>query len=98
MLADPKVRRAFEVENADADTVERYGRNKFGLSLLMGSRLLEAESPLSRSTLARTLHGTRTAETSSTSSETCFPTSTNASLRCWTISNVKADWTRRSYS
>ncbi|REJ88538.1 MAG: DUF1501 domain-containing protein [Planctomycetota bacterium] len=42
VLADPKVRRAFDVENADAETVDRYGRNKFGLSLLMGQRLLEA--------------------------------------------------------
>ena len=42
VLADPRVRRAFDVENADAATVDRYGRNKFGLSLLMGRRLLEA--------------------------------------------------------
>lgn len=42
MLADPRVRRAFDVENADIRTVERYGRNKFGLSLLMAKRLVEA--------------------------------------------------------
>ena len=42
VLADPQTRAAFEVENADPKTVERYGRNKFGLSVLMGRRLIEA--------------------------------------------------------
>ena len=42
VLADPGTRSAFDVENADPRTVERYGRNKFGLSLLMGRRLIEA--------------------------------------------------------
>ena len=39
VLTDPKVRRAFDVERADAKTLERYGKNKFGLSVLMGKRL-----------------------------------------------------------
>jgi hypothetical protein len=39
VLADPKVRAAFDVEKADARTLERYGKNKFGLSLLMAYRL-----------------------------------------------------------
>lgn len=42
ILADPQTRRAFEVEQADPRVLERYGRNKFGLSLLMANRLLEA--------------------------------------------------------
>jgi uncharacterized protein (DUF1501 family) len=42
VVADPKVRAAFDVEQADAKTLERYGRNKFGLSLLMAARLTEA--------------------------------------------------------
>lgn len=42
VLADPKTRRAFDVEQADAATLARYGKNKFGLSLLMGKRLIEA--------------------------------------------------------
>ena len=42
VLANPKVRAAFDVEQADAKTLERYGKNKFGLSLLMASRLTEA--------------------------------------------------------
>ncbi len=42
ILADPRTRQAFEVEQADPALVARYGRNKFGLSLLMASRLLEA--------------------------------------------------------
>lgn len=42
VLADPRTRDAFDVENADPRIVERYGRNKFGLSLLMGYRLINA--------------------------------------------------------
>lgn len=42
VLGDPKTRRAFEVESADDRTLERYGKNKFGLSLLMAYRLVEA--------------------------------------------------------
>lgn len=42
VLNDPRTRAAFEVERADARTLARYGRNKFGLSLLMAYRLVEA--------------------------------------------------------
>jgi len=42
VLADPATRAAFDVENADPTTIERYGHNKFGLSLLMGFRLIQA--------------------------------------------------------
>lgn len=42
VLADPQTRRAFDVEKADPATLARYGKNKFGLSLLMGRRLIEA--------------------------------------------------------
>jgi uncharacterized protein (DUF1501 family) len=42
VLANPKVRAAFDVEQADAKTLERYGKNKFGLSLLMAYRLVDA--------------------------------------------------------
>jgi hypothetical protein len=42
VLNDPRTRRAFEVEHADERTLARYGRNKFGLSLLMAYRLVEA--------------------------------------------------------
>ncbi|HEV3117925.1 MAG TPA: DUF1501 domain-containing protein, partial [Gemmataceae bacterium] len=42
LLADPRVRQAFDVLHADAQTQERYGRNSFGWSLLMARRLIEA--------------------------------------------------------
>ncbi|MBS0203796.1 MAG: DUF1501 domain-containing protein [Planctomycetes bacterium] len=42
VLADPQTRRAFDVEQADAATLGRYGKNKFGLSLLMARRLIAA--------------------------------------------------------
>lgn len=42
VLADPQTRRAFDVEQADPKELARYGKNKFGLSLLMGRRLIEA--------------------------------------------------------
>jgi hypothetical protein len=39
VLTDPRIKSAFDVENADERTLERYGRNKFGLSVLMANRL-----------------------------------------------------------
>ncbi len=42
VLADANVRAAFDVEQADAATIERYGKNKFGLSCLMAQRLVSA--------------------------------------------------------
>ncbi len=42
VLTDPKASEAFNVANADDKTLERYGKNKFGLSLLMGYRLIAA--------------------------------------------------------
>lgn len=42
LLADPKVRSAFDVTHADDKIQERYGRNSFGWSLLMAYRLIEA--------------------------------------------------------
>ena len=43
MLADPKVRRAFDVTTGDDTDQDRYGRNSFGWSLLMAKRLVEAD-------------------------------------------------------
>jgi hypothetical protein len=42
LLADARVRRAFDVRNADPKTQDRYGRNTFGWSLLMARRLIGA--------------------------------------------------------
>jgi hypothetical protein len=42
LLADPKVRRAFDVTRAEPHVQDRYGRNSFGWSLLMAFRLVEA--------------------------------------------------------
>ena len=41
VLNDPRTRGAFEVEKADPKTLARYGKNKFGLSVLMAKRLVE---------------------------------------------------------
>jgi hypothetical protein len=46
LFTDPKTRDAFDVERADPRIVDRYGKNKFGLSLLMARRLVEAGVPL----------------------------------------------------
>ena len=40
-MADPKVRQAFNVRQADPKVLERYGNNSFGWSLLMARRLVE---------------------------------------------------------
>jgi hypothetical protein len=42
LLADAKVKWAFDVTRADEHTQDRYGRNSFGWSLLMARRLVEA--------------------------------------------------------
>ncbi len=42
LLADSKVHQAFDVVNADAQVLDRYGRNVFGWSLLMAKRLVTA--------------------------------------------------------
>jgi uncharacterized protein (DUF1501 family) len=42
LLMDSKTRQAFDVVNADATVLDRYGRNSFGWSLLMARRLVEA--------------------------------------------------------
>lgn len=41
LMADPKIRAALDVRQADAKTLERYGDNSFGWSLLMARRLVE---------------------------------------------------------
>ena len=42
LMSDPKVRQAIDVRKADPKTLERYGNNSFGWSLLMARRLVEA--------------------------------------------------------
>jgi hypothetical protein len=42
LLSDAKTQRAFDVAGADPKTLERYGRNAFGWSLLMARRLVAA--------------------------------------------------------
>lgn len=42
LLTEPKVRGALDVTRAEAKTLDRYGRNSFGWSLLMALRLVEA--------------------------------------------------------
>lgn len=42
LLTSQKVRRVFDVVNADDKTLDRYGRNSFGWSTLMAKRLVEA--------------------------------------------------------
>jgi len=41
LIKDEKVRAAFDVRNADRKTLDRYGDNSFGWSLLMARRLVE---------------------------------------------------------
>ncbi|MEC7565965.1 MAG: DUF1501 domain-containing protein [Planctomycetota bacterium] len=41
VLSDPTIRSAFNVEQSDPKLLQRYGKNKFGLSCLMAKRLLE---------------------------------------------------------
>jgi hypothetical protein len=42
LLVDPRVRRAFEVDEDHSTVLDRFGRNAFGWSLLMARKLVEA--------------------------------------------------------
>lgn len=42
LLTDTKVQQAFDVHRADANTLDRYGRNSFGWSLLMARQLVQS--------------------------------------------------------
>lgn len=42
LLADGRTQQAFDVNKADPKTLDRYGRNSFGWSLLMARQLVEA--------------------------------------------------------
>ena len=46
LLTRPQVRAAFDLSSASNATLDRYGRNAFGWSLLMSKRLVEAGVPL----------------------------------------------------
>ena len=41
LLTDERTKKAFDVVNADGKTLDRYGRNAFGWSLLMAKQLVE---------------------------------------------------------
>lgn len=42
LLTDPAIRKAFDIKHQPLKTIERYGNNAFGWSLLMAARLVEA--------------------------------------------------------
>lgn len=46
LLTSAKVTGAFQIDRETPETRERYGRNKFGQSLLLARRLVEAEVPV----------------------------------------------------
>lgn len=46
MLTDPAIARAMDVAKVDAKTLERYGCNAFGWSLLMARQLVDLDVPL----------------------------------------------------
>lgn len=46
LLTSAKVTSAFQIENESPETRDRYGRNKFGQSLLMARRMVEAGVPM----------------------------------------------------
>ncbi len=46
LLTSARVAKAFQIDQEDAAVRERYGRNKFGQSLLLSRRLIEAGVPM----------------------------------------------------
>jgi len=51
LLTSGKVTEAFDIQRESEETRERYGRNKFGQSLLLSRRLVEAGVPLVQATM-----------------------------------------------
>lgn len=51
ILTSGKVVSAFDIKSESEETRERYGRNKFGQSLLMARRLVEAGVPIIQATM-----------------------------------------------
>ncbi len=51
LLTSGKVTKAFELKRESDETRERYGRNKFGQSLLLSKRLVEAGVPMVHATM-----------------------------------------------
>jgi Protein of unknown function (DUF1501) len=51
LLTSGKLTEAFEINRESAETRDRYGRNKFGQSLLLSKRLLEAGVPIVQATM-----------------------------------------------
>jgi uncharacterized protein (DUF1501 family) len=51
LLSSGQMVQAFEVNRETAETRERYGRNKFGQSLLLSRRLIEAGVPIVQATM-----------------------------------------------
>ena len=95
VLIDPKTKQAFEVENADSKILERYGKNKFGLSCLMASRLIATGVNLVQVNLGKILRGIRTAEISLTSRRICSPMRTKPSPHCSTTCLTADYWRAR---
>lgn len=51
LLTSDRVARAFEVNSEAAEVRDRYGRNKFGQSLMLARRLIEAGVPIIQATM-----------------------------------------------
>jgi uncharacterized protein (DUF1501 family) len=51
LLTSPKMTRAFELNKEEAAVRDRYGRHKFGQSLLLSRRLIEAGVPVVQATM-----------------------------------------------
>ncbi|WP_010585666.1 DUF1501 domain-containing protein [Schlesneria paludicola] len=51
LLTSDRVARAFEVNSEAAEVRDRYGRNKFGQSLMLARRLVEAGVPIIQATM-----------------------------------------------
>ena len=51
LLTSGKLTEAFEINRESAETRDRYGRNKFGQSLLLSRRMIEAGVPIVQATM-----------------------------------------------
>ena len=98
LLVDPKASRAFDVEHTDLSTRERYGKNKFGLSVLMAKRLIEAGVNLVQVNLGKNSSWDTHEQNFVNLKENLLPLWIGVWRRCLTICPPAVGWTKRWWS
>ncbi len=98
LLSDPKTKRAFDVSAADPKTLDRYGRNSFGKSLLLARQLVETGVSLVQVNLGNNETWDNHEAIFPNLKDFLFPPTDRRCPRCSTISKRAGSSTTRSSS